>query len=84
MAENSISSARIILWPKYHAVVSEPDHRYLEILGPTSQYLEHVCAFITCRFPEDLSGEVKQSGFKYMLYSDSGFRRTVKEQCYCH
>lgn len=42
MAENNISSARIILWPKQHAVVSEPDHLYLEVLGPTSQNLKHV------------------------------------------
>lgn len=68
-----------------NTLISEPEHLdYVDILGPTSQNLECACAFILSRLPKDLSGEVKQRGFISTLYSDSGFRRTVKENCYCN
>lgn len=37
--------------------VSEAEQLYIEILGPTSQNLESVYAFIMCRTPKDLSGD---------------------------
>lgn len=37
--------------------VSEGEQLYREVLGPTSQNLGSVYAFIMCRPPKDLSGD---------------------------